>query len=646
MRTPDLGRRLATIMFADMVGYSAMVSADEDHAKSQRERMRAVLDVHVQENQGNIIQYYGDGALVSFHSAIHAVDCAGSIQDELQREPKVALRIGLHMGEVLFEENGVFGDVVNIASRIESMAIPGSVLLSEKVWTELLSHRRINTRALGSYFLKNIPDPVQLFAIDRKGVALPAAGEIQGKGRHILRKIAVLPFVNMSSDRDNEYFSDGITEEILNALVPIKGLKVTSRTSSFAFKNTNLAIKVIADELGVDVVLEGSVRKFGDQVRITAQLIDAIKDVHIWSETFDRDFGNVFEIQDEISEAIALKMKGLLGDGVAKGVVLSSGNEEAVRMYLKGRYHLGKMTPPDALLAIEFFERAEDLDASFAPAVANRAITYAYMGLMGSIRPRKAFEDANKCADKASRINDGLALNYVARAMIALFYNWDPSKSDRYISRAKEIGTNDYTLYLIEYMSLVTQKRISEAHSCIMEALIQDPLNPMLRHFLAQIHFYNNDYHKSLEMTQGIIEQFPDFRISQEFKAFILLEKGEPDQALHEIAKYQQSIGNPLHGVAVLGYFYARTGNREGAMECMRKLDMRKERELEQNLNFDYAILHLVLDNYEQAIDYLEKCAIDRVGMILFLDVSFIDWHVLRGNERYEALRKRIGISR
>ncbi len=629
-----------------MVGYSALVSNDEHYAKLQRERMRSVLDVHVQTNQGIIIQYYGDGALVSFHSAVHAVDCASAVQDELQKEPLVPVRIGLHMGDVLFEENGVFGDVVNIASRIESMAIPGSVLLSEKVWTELLSHRRISTRSMGSFSLKNIPDPVQLFAVDKVGVVVPGPGDLQGKGRQVLRKIAVLPFVNMSSDPDNEYFSDGITEEILNALVPIKGLKVTSRTSSFALKNTNLSIKVIADELGVDVVLEGSVRKSGSRVRITAQLIDATKDVHIWSETFDRDFNNVFEIQDEISEAIASKMRVLLSDGkVVKSVGLSSQNEEALKMYLKGRYHFSKMTPPDALLAIEFFEKAQYLDDSFAAPVANQAITYAYLGIMGSMQPRKVFEDAIECADKASKINDRLALTYVARAMTALFYTWDPTRSDEYIAKAKEIGTNDYTLYLIEFMSLVIQKRFSEAQNCITDALIQDPLNPMLRHFLAQVYFHYDDLDKSLGVTQGIIDQFPDFRISLEFKAFILLRKEKNQEAIAQIEKYQQSTGNPMHGISVLGYFYAKTGNLQGALDCLEKLELRKIREPDQNLNFDYAILHVAVGNYEKAIDYLEECAKDRVGMILFLDVSFVVWDVLRGNERYEALRDDLGIS-
>ena len=268
-----------------------------------------MLDNTLEKYHGKILQYYGDGSLSIFKSAIDAVNCAINIQQQLLQNPKVDLRIGIHTGDVSVEDESIYGDGVNIASRIESLAVSGSVFISEKVYDEIKNQEHVQAKELGFFELKNVKLPVRVYAITNDGMVVPTRGELTGKTKQPSNRLAVLPFVNMSADPENEYFSDGITEELLNALTKVEGLQVTSRTSVFAFKGKNDDVRDIAIKLNVDKILEGSVRKSGNRVRITAQLINAADGYHLWSENYDRDLTDIFEVQDEISGIIANKLR-------------------------------------------------------------------------------------------------------------------------------------------------------------------------------------------------------------------------------------------------------------------------------------------------------------------------------------------------
>ena len=300
-------RQLAAIMFSDMSGYTALMQQNEQLAKDKRRRLKEVLETSVSVYNGKILQYYGDGALSIFNSAIDGVNCAVEIQQTLQQEPKVDLRIGIHTGDISIEDETIYGDGVNLASRIESLAVPGSIFISEKVFDEIRNQENLTAREMGYFELKNVIKPVRIFAIDNKGLVVPTRDALKGKTKQPANRLAVLPFVNMSADPENEYFSDGITEELLNAFTKVDGLQVTSRTSAFAFKGKNTDIREIGIQLNVDRILEGSVRKAGNRVRITAQLINAADGYHIWSENYDRNLTDIFEVQDEISSIIANK---------------------------------------------------------------------------------------------------------------------------------------------------------------------------------------------------------------------------------------------------------------------------------------------------------------------------------------------------
>ena len=297
-------RQLSAIMFADIVGYTAMMQRSEADAVASRDRFREVLTDLVPHHHGTVVQHYGDGTLTIFPSAVEATSCALMIQRSMTAEPHVPLRIGLHVGDIVRDHEGVYGDGVNLAARVQALAVAGSVFVTERVAEEVKNHGDLSLIHLGEYRLKNVLQAVGVFAVAHDDIVVPTARDIEAEAP-AERSVAVLPFLNMSGDPTKEFFSDGISEEIINALAQLPGLKVTSRTSTFAFKGKDSDVREIARTLDVGHVLEGSVRTSGKRVRVTAQLIDAESGFHVFSENWDRDLEDVFVIQDELSRAIA-----------------------------------------------------------------------------------------------------------------------------------------------------------------------------------------------------------------------------------------------------------------------------------------------------------------------------------------------------
>src|SRR5260221_2599570 len=300
--------QLAAILFADVVGYTAMMQEDENAAVEKINRFRQSIETITAELNGKIIQYYGDGSLLLFNSATDAAEFAKILQTELNTTPVVPVRIGIHMGDVLLQGGNVFGDVVNIAARIQALAPAGGIYISDTVFTNITNKKGLDSVFVKEHILKNVKDPVRIYEIltEFRKTVPPSPSAIKPAVKPIAENsIAVLPFSNMSSDKEQEYFSDGLTEDIITQLSKIKSLKVISRTSVMQYKKNHKPIKEIGKELGVAVILEGSVQRYGDNVRITTQLINASSDDHLWAESFDRPVKDIFSIQREVAMSIA-----------------------------------------------------------------------------------------------------------------------------------------------------------------------------------------------------------------------------------------------------------------------------------------------------------------------------------------------------
>jgi TolB-like protein/lipoprotein NlpI len=365
-------RRLAAIVVADVVGYSRLMEADEaETLAALKARRKAILDPVVEDHGGRIVKLMGDGALIEFASAVNAVQAALGIQQKyaaanegLPEDRHVVLRIGINLGEVVGEGSDIYGDGVNIAARLEALADPGGICISAKVHDEV--HGKIDAafEDRGEQQLKNIAARVQVFAY-RPGIA-PAAPVTQA---FTGPSIAVLPFTNMSDDPQQQYFSDGITEDIITELSRFRTLLVIARNSTFQYRDKSVDVRRIGAELGARYVVEGSVRKMGERIRITAQLIDATQGTHLWSERYDRNLEDLFDVQDEVTQTIVATVTGRLDDAEIKSATQrSTSSLPAYDCFMRGIAHFRRFGGDDNRLAREWLEKALAIDPNFAVA--------------------------------------------------------------------------------------------------------------------------------------------------------------------------------------------------------------------------------------------------------------------------------------
>ena len=603
-------RQLAAIMFADMAGYTAMMQENEQLAKAKQKHLKEVLDSSVKHHHGKVLQYYGDGSLSIFSSAIDGVSCAIEIQKQLQEEPKVDLRIGIHTGDISVEEGTVYGDGVNLASRIESLAVPGSIFISEKVADEVKNQTGIFIQELGYFELKNVKDPVRLFVITNKGLIIPSRLELKGKTRPPVNRLAVLPFVNLSPDPENEYFSDGITEELLNSLTKVEGLQVTSRTSAFAFKGKLDDIREIASKLNVDKILEGSVRKAANRVRITAQLINAADGYHIWSENYDRDLTDIFHVQDEISTIIANRLRENLSLASKNEHIVkaSAKNVNAYTLYLKGLHYWHKLTPADTYKAIECFEQAIDLEAGYAQAYAMMANAYSNLGATGQLKPEKASGFATQYSDQALKIDNTIAESHIAKARVYLFYEKKWQAAYNALQKAMQLNPAYTEAYrLLAYYYIIVGKK-QEAVNILEKALEIDPLSTVINNYLGEAYIMAERYDDAYRIAEKQLEINPTMRLAIEMKGWCSGMKGDWKKALEFFQEVHRLANHPLKSLAPLGFAYAKLGEKEKALEAINNLERRQAEEPDMAIDGDLLMVWSALGDREKTFKYVNNC--------------------------------------
>lgn len=630
-------------MFVDMAGYTALMQENEQLAKAKQKHLKDVLDVTVKDHNGKILQYYGDGSLSIFSSAIDGVNCAITIQKQLQQEPRVDLRIGIHTGDISIEEGTVYGDGVNLASRIESLAVPGSIFISDKVADELKNQHEISIRELGYFELKNVKQPVRIFVVSNTGLIVPSRDELKGKTKPPVNRLAVLPFVNLSPDPDNEYFSDGITEELLNSLTKVEGLQVTSRTSAFAFKGKLDDVREIAIKLNVDKILEGSVRKAANRVRITAQLINAADGYHIWSENYDRDLTDIFHVQDEISTIIANRLRENLSLASQKEhlVKASAKNVNAYTLYLKGLHYWHRLTPADTYKAIECFEQAIDLEPDYAQAYAMMAIAYSNLGATGQLKPQKAFGFASEYSDKALKIDSTIAESHIAKARVYLFYEKKWQGAYESLQKAMQLNPAATESYrLMGYYYIVVGKK-DEAVKILEKALEIDPLSTVINNYLGEAYAMAGRFDDAYHIAEKQLEINPKMRLAIEMKGWVTGMKGDWEKAAELFQEVHRLANHPLKSLAPLGYAYARLGQKEKALEIISKLEQRQSQEPDMVLDGDLLMVWWALeDKYkiykEKIIHYLGNCINKGLDTMHY----YVEYPMMIGLKEYPEIRE------
>ena len=443
--------QLAAILFADIVGYTAMMQENEELAVEKVNRFREVVELVAEELNGKIIQYYGDGSLLLFQSSTDAAEFAKLLQEDLYNEPQVPVRIGIHMGDVLVHAGNIFGDVVNIASRIQSLAPAGGIYISEVVYRNIANKKELECAFVKEEKLKNVKDPVRIYQLLTEGMpALVPMSTVQGAIPTAVNanSIAVLPFANLSSDPQQDYFSDGLTEDIITQLSKIRAYKVISRTSVMQYKTSPKSVKEIGKELGVSLILEGSVQRHGDKVRITAQLINAVTDEHIWADSYDRSLHDIFSIQREVALAIAAVLNTTLTQRETQQLdYIPTADLQAYDYYLRGRLLLEKRSKMDVVQAREYFQQAVSRDKTFAAAFAGLADSFLLASFRGYEDPVQMLWQAKKNIDIAAGLD-----SYSGETQASLgywyFQNFDWHAAEITYQRAISLNANQSNVYL------------------------------------------------------------------------------------------------------------------------------------------------------------------------------------------------------
>ena len=526
-----------------------------------------------------------------------------------------------------------------------SLAVPGSIFISEKVFDEIRNQENLAAREMGYFEFKNVTKPVRIFAIDTKGLVVPARNELKGKTKQPTNRLAVLPFVNMSADPENEYFSDGITEELLNAFTKVDGLQVTSRTSAFVFKKSNTDIREIGIQLNVDRILEGSVRKAGNKVRISAQLINASDGYHIWSENYDRDLTDIFEVQDDISSIIANKCRENLTvkKHEEKLVRLPTQNIEAYSLFLKGLHFHNKITPKNTKKAIEYFEEAIILEPGYAYAYAMAATGYAYLGATGQMHPDKAFEVVHRYSDKAIKLDSSLAAGYSAKGAAYLLYDWNWQQAYESLVKAVELlpsATEAHQLLSLYYLST---GRKQDAVEIMEKALEADPISPIVNQYLVDAYLNAGRADDALKQVERLLDLYPNMRVALEAKGWCIGMKGDWKKATEIFEEVHRLIKHPLKGLAPLGSAYGRSGEEEKALECIRKIEQRQVEEPGTVLDIDLAMIWWSLGEKDKAFHHLLQCVEKRMGVVAIL----IDHPMFKGvadDPRYQLLKEMLNL--
>ena len=679
---PD--RRLAAILFTDIVGYSALMAADEARGLRVRERHRALVRPVVESYRGDPIEVRGDECLSVFPSVLDGVRCALALLEEVDREPDLDLHLGIHVGDVVRVGDEVSGDGVNVARRLCALTEGGGLCVSSEVWQAVRNQPGVEAKALGARELKNV-GRVEVYALGKPGRVRPSAlrrspeagrrrraGRVAGvvalvalavaglwarrddvpPPREPVRSIAVLPLENLTGDPDQEYFVDGMTEALIMSVARISSLRVTSRTTVLQYKDTTRSLKEIARELGVDALIEGSILRDGDRVRITAQLIDARggRDEHLWAESFDRELGDLLGMQSEVAQGVARQVEAQLTPRqVEKLSIRRPVLPEAQEAYLKGIYFANKHTAPAALRARAHFEDAMRLDPEYALGYAGLADTlscspmhtWVIAGDGDDAVPRAVMGLAWDLAQRAIELDADLPEAQTALGLVRLFRGWDWDGALEAMDKAVEINPSYEFARRARGLAYAYLGRLDDAKRDIDRALEVDPLNAQVAHMAGQIYEFRGENERAVDL----------------YREATALDAGNPN-GRHLLGLHQCKTGALEEGVALLeeareislddplvvgdlGWCYATIGRAEDGRLLLAELQARAAAEWVSPVAL--ARIHVGLGENERALAELERAYEEGAYRILELGVED-RWDPIRQEARFQELLRRVGL--
>lgn len=644
-------RRLAAIMFTDMVGFSALAQRNEALAVELLEEHRRLLRAEFRTYLGHEVKTMGDGFLVEFASAFAAVDCAVKIQEVLARrntqaspERHLNIRIGIHLGDVLPRGKDIVGDGVNIAARVEPLAETGGIAVTRQVFDQVYNKLPYSWTQAGLVDLKNIQRPVEVF---RLAAASPKSEQSferdapDSPRRQLRKSIAVLPFVNMSSDRENEFLSDGISEDLLNALAGIEGLDVAARTSCFVFKGRSDDIRKIGATLGVDTVLEGSVRRTDKKLRVTAQLVNVANGFRLWSHSFDREMQDVFAIQDDITQAIMaalqLRLRSQPERSAGKPATESA---EAYELYLKGRFFWNQRGV-GLLKALHYFQLALIEDPEYALALSGLADTNSLLSWYGYLQPSEVIPKAIVASQRALQRDPQLAEAHTSLGFCLLCQDCDWTGAEREFTRAITLNAKTVPAhYWLGWLHSCSGNHPAAIEQCSLAAELE-PYSPIARTFLAWMHYHAGDFNTAEKELLRVIELDGRFAFGLWFLGRVRIAMGQRDAALDALEQAEEISGGAAWTRCMLGHAFGTFGEIEKARNILSELQ--DEGRYPYVRAIGIALVNLGLGQSEQALEWLEKSCDERDVWALMMKVDPV-YNELRPNIRFGNLLVRMGL--
>ncbi len=537
-------RRLAAILAADVVGYSRLIGADEQGTLDQLSLLRAeLIDPKIAEHRGRIVKTTGDGLLVEFGSVVDGLRCANEWQHDMAArnagagDGRIEFRIGINVGDIVVEHGDIFGDGVNVAARLETLAEPGGICVSARVQEDAAGRLDLGFEDLGEQSLKNIARPVRVFRVRGPGAVLASSTHKIAPVENALAlpdkpSIAVLPFQNISGDPEQEFFADGIAEDIITALSRYPSLFVIARNSSFSFKRRATDLRQIGEELGVRYVLEGSLRKSGNRVRLTAQLIEAETGKHVWAERYDRDLADIFVVQDEITLATTVAIAPAIAEAEQQRAMRKPpASLDAWGFCQRGIWHLGKASAADNGLAEKFFRQSINLDPMFAAG---------YTGLSAVLSRTKGTQSEEEALARRAVALDGGDAEAHARLALAMVARGDYAGACAQAERALALCPNLAAAHGALGVALAYSGRPRDGLAALEKCIRLDPRSPSLVNRLTQLalaHYFCGDYDAALEAAQRAIRSFPDFPSPYRWAAAALGALGRTAEAKDALQK-------------------------------------------------------------------------------------------------------------
>lgn len=641
---PQTERRLAAIMLTDIVGYTALAQKNEELAMRLLAAHNDLLRRIFSEYNGREIKTMGDSFLVEFSSALQAVRCAVAIQqrmrernERLPQEEKIELRLGIHVGEVISERGDIFGDAVNVSSRIQPLAQPGGICISQQAYDHIRNKVEYKLVKLGKQTLKNVILPIDVYRL-----VLPweANGEEELTGSR--KRIAVLPFDNLSSDPAEGYFADGITEELISTLSNIEGLRVISRTSVMVYKTEKKKMSEIGKELNVGSVVEGTIRKAGDRVKIAVQLIDVGTDEHLWSQSYERGLEDVFAVQSDIAKqvAAALEVKILSRERelIEKKPTLST---EAYTLYLQGRYFWNERSKESLLKAVEYFKLAISKDPLYALAYSGLSDCYSVLGDHGHMSPLEAFSISKEYAARAVQLDGSSPEAHTSLANASFQFDRDWGTSENEFRKAIELRTSYATAHHWYGIFLLRRDRPDEALAEALKAQELDPLSPQIATFCGIVYGALRKFELAEKQHERALGIDPDFVPAMLNLATVYASIGRGEEAVRIGLRICELSKRDPSSHEIMAFLYAFAGKGDEARRILAAVESEKGSRYVDNSSV--VLAYIGLGEKEKAVDLIEEEYGNRASWLADLGYDAV-YDSIRDEPRVQEILRKLGL--